>query len=119
MQGPGVDAIYREIGRAVNHLRNRRNPKMSQKILAEAVGVSRASIANIERGHHRVQLHVLYDIATALDVEPHDLMPHPDRQDRPTNLPEDMRKELNPRERAAVDRLLRSAPLRDATNEKP
>jgi transcriptional regulator with XRE-family HTH domain len=119
MHGPGADAIYREIGRAVNQLRNRRNPKMSQKMLAETVGVSRASIANIERGHHRVQLHVLYDIATALDVEPHDLMPHPDRQSPATNLPEEMSKELNPRERAAVDRLLRSGPQRDATNEKP
>lgn len=113
-----MDALYREIGGAIHQLRNRRNPKMSQQMLAETVGVSRASIANIERGHHRVQLHVLYDIATALDVEPHDLMPHPDRQDRPTHLPEDVKKELNPRERAAVDRLLRSGPTRETTNEK-
>lgn len=113
MQGPGVNTLYREIGRAIYQLRSsQRNPKMSQKALADAVGVSRASIANIERGHHRVQLHVLYDIATVLDVEPHDLMPHPDRQDRPTHLPEDIKKELNPRERAAVDRLLRSDPNR-------
>lgn len=118
MQGPGVDALYRELGRAIHQLRTQRNPKMSQKALAGAVGISRASIANIERGHHRVQLHVLYDIATALDLEPHDLMPHPDRQDRPTRLPEDVSKELNPRERAAVDRLLRSVPNRETTNEK-
>ena len=113
-----MDALYREIGRAISQLRSRRNPKMSQKTLAQAVSVSRASIANIERGHHRVQLHVLYDIATALDVEPHDLMPHPDRQDQPTHLPEDLKKELNPRERAAVDRLLRSGANRESTNEK-
>src|SRR5690349_14631997 len=119
MQGPGVDAIYREIGRVIHQLRDRRNPKMSQKMLAETVGVSRASIANIERGHHRVQLHVLYDIATALDVEPHDLMPHPDRQDRQTHLPEDVKKDLSPRERAAVDRLLGPRPRGETTNEKP
>jgi transcriptional regulator with XRE-family HTH domain len=118
MQVNGVDALYREIGRAISQVRGRRNPKMSQKALAEMVSVSRASIANIERGHHRVQLHVLYDIATALDVELHDLMPHLDRQDRPTTLPEDVRSELSPRERVAVDRLMRSGPNRGGANEK-
>lgn len=113
----GVDGIYREIGRAISQLRSTRKPKMSQQMLAEAVGVSRASIANIERGHHRVQLHVLYNIAAALDVEPHDLMPHPESQEQPTSLPEDLSQKLTPRERAAVDRLLRSTP-RETANEK-
>src|SRR2546423_15605173 len=117
MQGSGVDALYREIGRAVSHLRSRRNPKMSQQTLAEAVGVSRASIANIERGHHRVQLHVLYDIATALDVEPHDLLPHPERA-QATNLPTDVSAKLTQKERIAVDRLLRSGTQREPSNEK-
>lgn len=119
MQDPSIDTLYREIGRVIYQLRgNQRNPKMSQKALAEAVGISRASIANIERGHHRVQLHVLYDIATVLDVEPHDLMPHLDRQDRATHLPEDIKKELNPRERAAVDRLLRPSQRGEVKDEK-
>jgi transcriptional regulator with XRE-family HTH domain len=90
---------------------------MSQQTLAEAVGISRASIANIERGHHRVQLHVLYDIAMALEVELHDLLPHPDHQ--VVQLPEDVKKELNPRERAAVDRLIRSGTTGVTGNEKP
>lgn len=110
----GVDALYREIGRGVHRLRTRRQPRMSQEALAAVVGLSRASIANIERGHHRVQLHVLYDIANALDVQLHDLLPHSDRQDTtPTMVPEDLRKELNPRERVAVDRLLKSIPTRE------
>src|SRR6266571_3534553 len=108
MERDGADALYREIGEAVRTLRMRRLPKMGQQALASAVGVSRASIANIERGHHRVQLHVLYDIATTLEVEPHELMPHPERQGHDTQLPEDVTKELNPRERAAVHRLIRS-----------
>src|SRR5438876_310531 len=105
MRSNGADALYHEIGRAIFQLRSRRNPKMSQKTLAEVVGVSRASIANIERGHHRVQLHLLYDIATALDSEPHDLLPHSDRG-QTTNLPLDVSKKLTPKERAAVGRLL-------------
>ena len=117
MNGDGVDALYREIGRAINQLRLQRRPKMSQKTLAESVGVSRASIANIERGHHRVQLHVLYDIATALDVEPHDLLPHADRMDDVSRLPEDVRKELTPRERTAVDRLLQFGLKKETTDE--
>lgn len=107
MLGLGADALYREIGQAIVLLRTRQKPKMSQKSLADAVGISRASIANIERGHHRVQLHVLYDIAVALEVEPHDLLPH--NASRVTHLPEDVQKELTPRERTAVDRLIRSA----------
>ncbi len=116
MEWNGVHELYQEIGRAIQRARRQRNPKMSQQKLADAVGISRASIANIERGHHRVQLHMLYDLAIALDLEPHDLMPHPDRQDFPTTLPQDVQKELNPRERAAVDRLL--APLKTRVTPK-
>jgi transcriptional regulator with XRE-family HTH domain len=117
MYDGGVSALYQEIGRAIYQLRNQRSPRMSQKALADTVGVSRASIANIERGHHRVQLHVLYDIATALDVEPHDLLPHSERG-QSTNLPDDVSKELSPKERAAVDRLLRSGKKRETSDEK-
>jgi len=91
---------------------------MGQQALASAVGVSRASIANIERGHHRVQLHVLYNIAMVLDVEPHDLMPHADRQVKKTRLPQDLTKELSAREVAAVDRLIRSGSKGVPSNEK-
>ena len=87
-------------------LRTRRKPKMSQHALAEAVGISRASITNIERGHHRVQIHVLFDISTALEVEPHDLLPHINHTEFENRLPADVTKELNAKERIAVGRLL-------------
>ncbi len=83
---------------------------MTQERLAQASGVSRASIANIEQGRHRIQLHVLYDIATALEVEPHDLLPHL-RTARPQKrLPQDISSKLNsPKEALAVSRLLEGA----------
>lgn len=80
---------------------------MSQQALAEAVGISRASIANIERGLHRVQIHILYEIAAALDVAPHDLLPHPNRSQAESRIPADIAKELDLKERIGVDRLLR------------
>ena len=116
MPRDSVDTLYRDVGRAIGLLRNRRKPKMSQKELAEAIGISRASVANIERGHHRIQLHILYDIATALEVEPHDLLPHPEQQ--ATRLPEDVQRELSPRERVAVDRLIRSGLTGASPDEK-
>ena len=117
MHDGGIGALYQEIGRAIYRLRNQRSPRMSQKALADTVGVSRASIANIERGHHRVQLHVLYDIATALEAELHDLLPHAERG-QTTNLPEDVSRKLSPKERTAVDRLLRSGTKRETSDEK-
>ena len=99
-------ALYRDIGRAVRRLRDQRKPEMSQQVLADAIGLSRASVANIERGHHRIQIHVLYDIAGALDIEPHDLLPHPNRKQPERRLPEDINKALSPKERVAIGRFL-------------
>lgn len=107
MQSAKPSAIYKNVGQAISRLRKKRKPKMSQQLLAAAVGVSRASIANIEQGRHRIQLHVLYDIAAALDFEPHDLLPHL-QGGRPTQaLPEDISNKLrSPKEASAVSRLI-------------
>jgi transcriptional regulator with XRE-family HTH domain len=102
-----ASSIYKSVGEGISKLRRRRKPKMTQEKLARAADVSRASIANIEKGRHRIQLHVLYDIAAALEVAPHDLLPHLQvaRQQQP--LPEDISKMLNtPKEALAVSRLL-------------
>ena|SRR5436309_7667678 len=107
--GPATkaSAIYKTTGEAISKLRGKRKPKMTQQQLALATGVSRASIANIEQGRHRVQLHVLYEIAAALEVDPHDLLPHL-RVTRPGQaLPEDISNKLkSPKEALAVSRLL-------------
>jgi transcriptional regulator with XRE-family HTH domain len=66
--------IYVEIGRAISA--RRRNFKWTQADLAQRVGMSRASIANIEVGRQRLLVHQLYLLAAALKLDdPHMLMP--------------------------------------------
>lgn len=50
----GTEPIYGTLGKAIARLRARCG--MTQQNLADAVGVSRASVANIERGEQRVYL---------------------------------------------------------------
>ncbi len=100
--------LYRRVGENIQQLRKRLAPPLSQEALAQQVGMSRVSIANIERGHHRVQLHVLYQIARTLGVEPHDLLPHLDNTVSDPALPPSLIESLSEKERAAVARLLSS-----------
>ena len=48
---------------------------LTQEELSERSGVSRASIAIIERGRQRSPLHVIYKLCTALDIETATLLP--------------------------------------------
>ncbi len=41
---------------------------MTQKTLADEIGMSRASVANIEAGRQRIVLHQAIEIAQALDL---------------------------------------------------
>ncbi len=66
-----MDAYYREFGARVRSARGGR----SQAELAAATGMTRAAIANIELGRHRVTLDVLDRIARALRVDPASLLP--------------------------------------------
>jgi transcriptional regulator with XRE-family HTH domain len=102
-------SIYKQTGEAIARMRRRRKPRLTQQELANAAGISRASIANIERGRHRIQLHVLYDLAEALEVAPRDLLPDLRERAPRKSLPEDISRKLKtPREALAVSRLLES-----------
>jgi transcriptional regulator with XRE-family HTH domain len=65
--------IYRAFGARVKSERDAVG--MTQEELATAVGLSRSSIANIERGTQAVSLDALYRIASALDRDPAELLP--------------------------------------------
>jgi len=68
-----VQTFYRELG---DLIRNRRKAiGMSQDALARYVGMSRTSITNIECGRQQVSLHLLYELATFLRIEPSALLP--------------------------------------------
>jgi len=54
----------------------RRDSRLTQAELAKRVDLSRASIANIERGQQNLPLHQAYKLAEALGLnDPHDLLP--------------------------------------------
>ena len=60
------EEIYEQLGQQI--AARRRGLKMTQEKLAAAVGMSRASIANIECGRQNVLLHHLYRFAEALNM---------------------------------------------------
>lgn len=65
--------FYEEFGRRVRSAREAAG--LSQEELASRVGLSRGSIANIERGAQRVVLHLAIELAAAVGVDPIRLIP--------------------------------------------
>lgn len=66
--------IYREVGQRIR--RFRKGAGRTQHQLANQIGVSRASIANIESGRQNFMLHYVYAIAEALELDtPISLLP--------------------------------------------
>lgn len=67
-------AIYRAFGRAVAQ-RRRAIPKTQEQVARE-IGLSRASLANIERGSQKVFLHQILALTKALELESsHEIVP--------------------------------------------
>ena len=101
--------LYTEVGNNIRRYR-RAVPRTQQEVAAR-VGLSRASLANIESGHQWVRLHHLYAIADALNLDsPTVLMPPlkappppPSRQLPELPLP---REGLTDKQRLEVLRLL-------------
>lgn len=68
------DKFYRRIGESIKVART--NSGLNQEELSKHLGfVSRISIANIESGKQKVQLHTLFEIAHFLEVSILDLIP--------------------------------------------
>lgn len=103
------EAIYQAFGQAV--ATRRRGLKLTQAELAGRVGLSRASIANIESGRQNVLLHQAYRLAEALQFDKvSDLLPPPPRpalqEDLVMILSDDS---VTPRGKAQITDLIASA----------
>ena len=59
--------IYKELGQNIR--RYRKKAHRTQDQVAAVIGMSRASLANIEAGRQQVLLHHLFAIADALDLD--------------------------------------------------
>ena len=59
--------IYRIIG--ANLAARRRELRLKQAEVASMIGLTRASLANIESGRQKLMLHQIYRLAQALQVE--------------------------------------------------
>jgi transcriptional regulator with XRE-family HTH domain len=67
-----ITNLYRSIGARIAEARQQRGVRQSD--LAAAVGLTRASVANIESGTQRVQVHTLVAAAQSLGLDPGDLI---------------------------------------------
>lgn len=68
------ESIYQHIGMVIRKRRKKFKPRLTQEALAQRVGISRASLANIETGRQNVLVHQLYALAAALDLAPEDFL---------------------------------------------
>ena len=70
------DEVYRVLGRKIRQMRDGQH--LSQDVLAQRLGISRASMVNIEVGRQRAPLHLLWQIAELLESRLTDLIPTPE-----------------------------------------
>ncbi|MFL5560842.1 MAG: helix-turn-helix domain-containing protein [Gemmatimonadaceae bacterium] len=70
---PLTAALYRAVGLRIRERRDALG--MTQETLANDAGISRSSLANLERGRQQIPLHVVLALAESLNVEMAALLP--------------------------------------------
>lgn len=108
------DWVYPEIGGLIRQRRKKQN--LTQEKLAPLVGLSRTSLANIESGRQKVLVHQLFAFASALGMEPADLLPRPVRRAVGQS---DMKfsQQLSASQRAQLAQMLADDPIVSAEGE--
>lgn len=67
-----IEVVHRQIGLRVESIRNALG--ITQADLSKRVGLSRAAIASIETGRHRLLMNVVEDLARGLGTTPRHLL---------------------------------------------
>jgi len=99
------ESIYKSIGAIVRS--KRRLINWSQVELAQRLGISRATLANIETGRQRILVHQLYSFAAVLEMKTEELLPPPPSPNSAStwqHLP--MPDDLKPQQREQIARLI-------------
>ena len=65
--------LYRYIGQRIRTART--STGLTQRQLADRLGVERTSITNVEAGRQRIPVHMLYRFCVALEIEVIELLP--------------------------------------------
>lgn len=97
--------LYRRLGRAVAD--RRREIGFTQKTVAEKLGLSRASLANLENGRQRIMVHQLFALVNALKLKSIlDLVPEAWIPPEPLPDIKISGSTLSPQQQSAVETLL-------------
>ena len=76
-----TNRFYEELGRNINAARRGKN--VTQQQLADAIGISRPSLTNIEKGNQKILIHTVFELAGALGIDVAVLLP---ARNRPSAL---------------------------------
>jgi transcriptional regulator with XRE-family HTH domain len=110
------ESIYQHIGEVLRTRRKALKPRLTQEGLAQRVGISRASLANIETGRQNVLVHQLYAFAKALNLAPGDFLLPAENADAGADWSDLLPDNLKPQQRDQLARMLadtQAEPTRD------
>ncbi|MDE0703296.1 MAG: helix-turn-helix domain-containing protein [Rhodospirillaceae bacterium] len=109
--------LYRRLGRTVAN--RRRELGLTQSTVAEKLGLSRASLANLENGRQRIMVHQLFALVNALrlksilELVPEAWLPPEPLPDIKVSGPD-----LSPQQQSAVETILASAFAEDRSKKR-
>ena len=104
--------VYSIIGSRIRT--RRRQMELTQERLSRQLGISRASLANIETGRQQILVHQIYNLAAQLELDITDLLPPADSinvSDAASDLP--LPQGLKARDRQLAARAFREADTRE------
>lgn len=99
-----LDSLYVSLGQQIRDARQQSS--MTQEQLASALGLSRTSITNIEKGRQHVLVHTLYAIAHVLELNVRELLPEVENTRGSAQTPLSMPQSVTPREWGFISPLM-------------